>query len=92
MSVRNTVSSTHPTHLHRKFRFEKSSFIINKYVDKDEILQIAIKLYHYKKKQWVITGYKCPYCNKNYQTLRNELYVHIDNCEGTRKKSSEYED
>lgn len=68
--------------------------ILNKYVNKEEILDSAVKLYQYKPKtkSWHIVGYKCPYCDKHYQTPRNEFYTHIDKCDGPKTKKLGYDE
>jgi len=53
-----------------------------------DILDSAIKLYTRKKNGWFITGYKCPYCEKHYHTLRKEMYNHIRKCDGPKIKRS----
>jgi len=55
-------------------------------VDKDEIIRLAGKLYHFRKDKWVITGYRCPYCDKHYATLRVEFFAHVPKCKGKVKK------
>jgi hypothetical protein len=58
----------------------------------DEIMEIATKLYHRKVNGWFIVGYKCPYCDKHYHTLRSEFYDHIRNRKCVIKEVRSLED
>lgn len=54
----------------------------------DEVLEVATKLYTRKRNGWFITGYKCPYCDRHYHTLRKEMFRHIRECDGPKEKKS----
>lgn len=56
----------------------------------DEVLQVVTKLYQWRSvsKRWTITGYKCPYCEHHYHSLRKQLFDHIKTCEGPKEKRS----
>jgi hypothetical protein len=57
----------------------------------DEILEIATKLYQRKKNGWFIAGYRCPYCEKHYHTLRNEFFTHVRKrlCKTIKKENND---
>lgn len=44
------------------------------------------KTYHFRKGKWVITGYRCPYCEAHYFTLNKPFFAHVNSCDGTDKK------
>lgn len=54
----------------------------------DNAPQNAVRLYQRKKNGWFIVGFKCPYCQKHYATVRKEFHTHVENCTGPKTKKS----
>jgi len=61
----------------------------SKYSDSD-VPENVTRLYQWKPKSkgWAIVGYKCPYCQKHYHSIRSELFTHVENCTGPKETRS----
>lgn len=60
----------------------------NVFIDMSTIPQDCGLVYQRKNKSWVICGFTCKFCGKTYNTLRSELYKHIEKCDGPVLKKS----
>ena len=61
-------------------------------ITKKEINELIGKLYQYKNNKWLITGYKCCFCERHFYSLRDETYDHIFKCKGKKKSKRSLED